>query len=75
MGWGGVEDGQRKEVLVRRGMAERAALTLLCSNFTPAVSIYRVTILPQLSLAALMADHVIGVYETKSFDIPMQIGG
>ena len=50
----------------RRSWCEEAWLKL---------SLYCVTILPQLSLAALMADHVIGVYENKSFDIPMQIGG
>ena len=29
----------------------------------------------QLSLAALMADHIIGVYEPKQFDAPLTIGG
>ena len=29
----------------------------------------------QLSLAALMSDHVMGVYENKQFDIPLKIGG
>jgi hypothetical protein len=29
----------------------------------------------QLSLAALMADHIIGVHEPRQFDAPLTIGG
>ncbi len=29
----------------------------------------------QLSLAALMTEHLMGVYENKQFDVPLKIGG